>query len=335
MQLFAELPDGRVVGVETAPGAAETVDDVAERLGVRDPVRVVRGGSTLPGKSTLRECNVGAGDTLRLQGRLRGGSDKKNDKEGGAQEEEEDNEISFYSLLNLWNNMTGKTQGSSGPLLPMIMYIVFLQSGFLLAQISTTFMVISQWGVDDIPKMILGVALAELIKIIPVHHFEHAIYSRQIVLYVLLFTQVLFICINLLYDASLEMGSWNIIIFEQDWAKTSSMLSFIFVEVLVAYNIDSYWLLLEEGCNIQQAKQVFRVVNYGQVGALFIIGFFIGYTPWAFYMSAAALMTLSCVFLLPCQVLIMVVSPAGEKTAANSRTHNKQSSPQLDSQRRF
>lgn len=155
MQLFAELPDGRVVVLEASP--AETVNEAVRRLAVAEPSvcsadRVVKGGVTLERGSTLNQCGIGAGDMLWLQGRLRGGSTEPEKKEktqedsSGGPNDTDEEDVSF--LRDLWNQVTGKTQGSNGPLIPMTLYIVFLQSGFLLSQISTTFMVISQWGVE-------------------------------------------------------------------------------------------------------------------------------------------------------------------------------------------
>ena len=160
MQLFAQLPDDRLVVLEASP--LETARDVVDRLegeqqtsnhwrGAAEPLalgarRLVKGGFTLPEDSTLDDCGVVAGDTLWLQARLRGGSSKKqNDDEEDEETKEEDD---VPTLVHVWNLVTGKTQGSSGPLVPMTLYIVFLQSGFLFSQISTTFMVISNWGVE-------------------------------------------------------------------------------------------------------------------------------------------------------------------------------------------
>ena len=182
-------------------------------------------------------------------------------------------------------------------------------------------MVISQWGVADIPKMILGVAFVELIKLPPLIHLEGKIYQRQIVVYALAITQVTFIMLQYFYVEALEWDTWALPfgLFSQKWKKTAAMVTYILVEVLAAYNIDGYWLLLEEKCNIQQAKTVFRVVNNGQVGALFIIGMFVGYVPWSFYMTAASLMSITAFVFLPCQVLIpLVISPYDQKTAANA-----------------
>eukprot|EP01043_Picozoa_sp_COSAG02_P026270 COSAG02_NODE_1508_length_12230_cov_7.647597_2_plen_192_part_00 len=146
MQLFAQLPDDRVVVLEAS--ASDTAGEVVRRLHTSEPsargaCRLVKGGRTLPDDSTLGQCDVAAGDTVWLQTRLRGGSSEKD--EGGKGSEEDDD---VPALVHMWNLLTGKTQGSSGPLVPMTLYIVFLQSGFLFSQISTTFMVISQWGVE-------------------------------------------------------------------------------------------------------------------------------------------------------------------------------------------
>lgn len=153
MQLFARLPDERVVVHEASPW--DTVGETARRLGAVQPsvgeaLRLVKGGRTLPEDSTLRQCDVTPGDTLWLQTRLRGGSSERTgskleDVEEDGKESEEDD---VSTLVHLYNLLTGKTQGTSGPLVPMTLYIVFLQSGFLFSQISTTFMVISNWGVE-------------------------------------------------------------------------------------------------------------------------------------------------------------------------------------------
>ena len=45
----------------------------------------------------------------------------------------------------------------------MAIFVVLEMACFSLCQIATTFMVISNWGVEDIPKMILGVGLVEMI----------------------------------------------------------------------------------------------------------------------------------------------------------------------------
>ncbi len=145
MQLFAQLPDNRVMVLEASP--SDTAGEVVRRLHASEPsargaCRLVKGGRTLPDDSTLGQCDVAAGDTVWVQTRLRGGSSEKD--EGGKDSEEDD----VSALVHIWNLVTGKTQGSSGPLVPMTLYIVFLQSGFLFSQISTTFMVISQWGVE-------------------------------------------------------------------------------------------------------------------------------------------------------------------------------------------
>ena len=165
--------------------------------------------------------------------------------------------------------------------------------------------------------MILGVGVAELIKTVPLHHIEHALFQRQVVLYGLSFTQIMFIALQLFYSESLEWKEpgggplqWDVGFFAQQWRRTSSMLTFIMVEVLVAYNIDSYWILLEEGCNIQQAKKIFKVVNNGQVVSLLLIGWFVGYVPWSFYMSAASLMSLATAVMFPCQILFFIIAPA-------------------------
>lgn len=169
MQLFAQLPDDRLVVLEASP--LETAGGVVRRLegkeqtshtnhcgghtnhcrGAAEPLafgarRLVKGGFTLPEDSTLDDCGVVAGDTLWLQARLRGGSSKKQNNDEEDEEKKEEDDVS--RLVHVWNLVTGKTQGSSGPLVPMTLYIVFLQSGFLFSQISTTFMVISNWGVE-------------------------------------------------------------------------------------------------------------------------------------------------------------------------------------------
>lgn len=163
---------------------------------------------------------------------------------------------------------------------------------------------------SDIPKMILGVAVAELAKTVPVHKFEHVLYQRQVVVYGLTFTQVIFVVLQIFYAQSLQwVEPWDIGIYSQKWAQTSSMVTFILVEVLVAYNIDSYWILLEEGCNIQQAKKIFKTVNNGQVIALFLVGFVVGFLPWSFYLTAYQLMSLSTAVMVPCQALIFVIAP--------------------------
>jgi hypothetical protein len=158
--------------------------------------------------------------------------------------------------------------------------------------------------------MILGVAFAELAKTIPVHHFEYAHYQREVVVYGLTVTQLVFVMLQLFYSYSLEMTEpWDIGFFSQLWPRTSSMVTFVTVEVLVAYNIDCYWILLEEGCNIQQAKRIFKVVNNGQVIALGLVGFIVGFLPWSFYLTAYQLMSLSTFIMLPCQLLIFVIAP--------------------------
>eukprot|EP01043_Picozoa_sp_COSAG02_P094283 COSAG02_NODE_30733_length_546_cov_0.906040_1_plen_83_part_00 len=73
-----------------------------------------------------------------------GSSEKQDDDEGEKEKEEDD----VSRLVHAWNLVTGKTQGSSGPLVPMTLYMVFLQSGLFFSQISATFMVISNWGVE-------------------------------------------------------------------------------------------------------------------------------------------------------------------------------------------
>jgi len=163
---------------------------------------------------------------------------------------------------------------------------------------------------SDIPKMILAVAVAELAKTVPVHHFEYAHYQRDVVVYGLTFTQGVFVALQIFYSSSLEWTEpWDIGIFSQLWPRTSSLVTFVVVEVMVAYNIDAYWILLEEGCNIQQAKRVFKVVNNGQVIALGLVGFVVGFVPWSFFLTAYQLMTLSTFVMLPCQLLIFVIAP--------------------------
>ena len=169
MQLFAQLPDDRLVVLEASP--LETAGDVARRLegeeqrsqanhcgghtnhcrGAAEPLmlgerRLVKGGFTLPEHSTLDDCGVVAGDTLWLQARLRGGSSTKKQDDDEEEKEKEEDDVS--RLVHAWNLVTGKTQGSSGPLVPMTLYMVLLQSGLLFSQISATFMVISNWGVE-------------------------------------------------------------------------------------------------------------------------------------------------------------------------------------------
>ena len=174
---------------------------------------------------------------------------------------------------------------------------------------------------SDIPKMILGVAVTELAKSVPVHKFEHALYQRQIVVYGLTFTQAVFVTLQAFYSQSLQWAEpWDIGIHSQRWAETSSMVTFILVELLVAYNIDSYWNLLEEGCNIQRAKKIVKTVNDGQVIALLLVGFVVGFLPWRSYLTAYQFMTLSTFVMLPCQVLIFVIAPEAQ-VSSNALPH--------------
>eukprot|EP01043_Picozoa_sp_COSAG02_P026269 COSAG02_NODE_1508_length_12230_cov_7.647597_1_plen_1756_part_10 len=171
--------------------------------------------------------------------------------------------------------------------------------------------------------MILGVAVAELAKTVPVHHFEYAHYQREVVVYGLTFTQLLFVALQIFYSSSLGwIEPWDIGIFSQMWPRTSSMVTFVSVEVMVAYNIDVYWILLEEGCNIQQAKRVFKVVNNGQVIALGLVGFVVGFVPWSFFLTAYQLMTLSTFVMLPCQLLIFVIAPKDQVRITRYCSHH-------------
>lgn len=181
--------------------------------------------------------------------------------------------------------------------------------------------------------MILGVGLVELLKTPPVHYMEHRLYQRQIVVYGLIGTQIIFLALQVFYSTSLEIQEpWTLGPFSQYWAQTASMVNFIVVEVLVAYNIDSYWVLLEEGCNIQQAKKIFRTVNNGQVVALGLVGFFVGFLPWSFYMSAASLMSLATFVILPCQALMYVIAPKDQVSYTPNALHayaNSRNAPHI------
>ena len=44
--------------------------------------------------------------------------------------------------------------------------------------------------------------------------------------------------------------------------RTTVMVGFVLVEILMAFDIDQFWCYIEESCNLQQAKTLFNVVNY-------------------------------------------------------------------------
>ena len=113
MQVFAQLHDDSVVVLSVSP--SETAGETCRRLGACEASRsrLVKGGRTLPDDCTLGECGVVSGDTLWLQGRLRGGSSEKKKKlkgdEGDEEGKDDDDGASFF--VNIWNLASGKTQG--------------------------------------------------------------------------------------------------------------------------------------------------------------------------------------------------------------------------------
>ena len=210
-------------------------------------------GARCRGDELLGELAEGAGGFLRLELglRLRGGGkkDKKSDKKGqgkdkdgdkDAKEKDDDEEPAVSPWRHLYNVYTGKTKS----VLPMATFVFLEVSAFLLAQIATTFMVISNWGVEDIPLMILGVAVVDLPRIVVSKLAEERYYQRTIVANTLIITQVVFVIFRYCYAVSTTAF----------YRRLFSATTFIAVEIALAYNVDAFWILVEESCNIQQGK---------------------------------------------------------------------------------
>jgi hypothetical protein len=189
----------------------------------------------------------------------------------------------------------------------MVTFMFFEASCFLLAQIATTFMIISNWGVEDIPIMILLVGACEVPKTFVARYFEQWNYQRTMVANVLILTQIMFVALRVCY---VELP---------DHRKSFSAVTFIVVEIAVAYNLDAFWTLVEESCNIQQAKKVLQLVNYGQVFAMAFVGFGVALIPWYFYLVPADLLTVGSLIMIPNTPLMMVVAPKDVKTATMAR----------------
>lgn len=98
-----------------------------------------------------------------------------------------------------------------------------------------------------------------------------------------------------------------------------SAASFIVVEICLGYNVGAFWVMVEESCNIQQAKRLFNLINYGTVVSMGTVGVAVFYVPWYRFMSPASLMTLGAVFSLPCIPLMNTIAPKGKPTNANAQ----------------
>ena len=68
---------------------------------------------------------------------------------------------------------------------------------------------------------------------------------------------------------------------------------------------------MQESCNIQQAKKLFNLINYGTVLSMGSVGIMVYLIPWYKWMLPADMMTIGATFILPNIYLLTVRSPSG------------------------
>lgn len=192
-----------------------------------------------------------------------------------------------------------------GGVLPMTVFLFLEVCCFLLAQVGAQYVVLSQYGVDSIPYMYIGVAAGNIL-IIPVFQLvSNRVYQRKIVFWSVVVTVVLLV------------GSRLSLLIYPELEQYLGVTIFIIVELVAAYDPDQFWGYVEESCTLQQAKRLFNTVNYGAAIANGFIGIAIFAIPWSNYMRPESLLLVAAGFLLPNVALARIVAPKSKQTGAD------------------
>ena len=175
---------------------------------------------------------------------------------------------------------------------------------FMLCQIGTVYMIIVNWGVEDLPLALLGSAIVEL-ALVPVMKIAAARYhQRTIVARTVIMIEIVLLLCSYSYSVSTTVF----------WRKFFSGALFIAVDVAAKHIFGFFWELLEQSCTREETQQLFRVVNYGVISRVVEIvgslsGLSIFFVPWWFFMTTATMIPISCGMLICCVPLIWVIAP--------------------------
>ena len=168
------------------------------------------------------------------------GKKKAVDAKAGTEKEEEEEQEKESLWIVIWESYTGKRKS----VIPMATFVFLQNTCFLLSQIATTFLVITYWGVNDIPYMILGVGGASLVVVVVAHFVEQKYHQRTLVLQSLWKTALTFWALRLWYYTSP--------------GKTLSAICFVWVELCYGYDVDQFWLLIEVRSRLRVACACLR-----------------------------------------------------------------------------
>jgi hypothetical protein len=251
---------------------------------------------------------------------------KKAPAKGKVQERDDDDD--FEAALGPCGKLWAIYSGKQASLIPLATFVFLQNTCFLLGDIGTTFLVISNIGVDFMPAMTLGTQSMNILLIPLGGWFDDRYYLRNCVKWSTLGTIVSFI------------GLWCIFRFVPATQFFLSGFLFMWREVCSGYVVECFWqmvrtcraspcgalyyfdipfaLQVEESYNIQQAKKVFIIINYGTVFSLAFVGLSVFYIPWYLVITPNDLQLIGAILMIPCMPLMQTISPKGKPSKANA-----------------